>query len=444
MLSRFLLELRKLAGEDALQKRYLLAVSGGADSMVMTTLFHEAGIHFAVAHCNFHLRGDDSNRDMHFVGRMAEKWQVPFFMREFDTLGVQKNSGKSVEMVARELRYGWFSDISDDFDYLVTAHHATDAAETMLLNLTRGTGLKGLCSIPSMNGKIIRPMLIFTAQEIRQYAENHHIEYVEDYTNHDEAIARNRIRHSVIPQLEMLNPQFLQTNTRTRTILQRQYAYYQKHIEEEKRNILQQKDSQYLINRAQLEKCEVKELLLYEILTQFGFSADVSEKLSEDNVSQPGKQFFSEEYILLVDREFLIIQPKSKDESDILNINSLEALKHYFDIEEFDYQLDMTFDKNPDVLYIPKEKLTFPLQIRSWQPGDYFYPLGAKGRQKLSDFFTDHKIDRFAKEKIRLLCAGDQILWIMGWRSDERFKVQKHNTLCYKISRKKKLTSNKK
>ena len=199
-----------------------------------------------------------------------------------------------------------------------------------------------------------------------------------------------------------------------------------------------------MINRAQLEKCEVKELILYEILTQFGFSADVSEKLSEDNVSQPGKQFFSEEYILLVDREFLIIQPKSKDESDILNINSLEALKHYFDIEEFDYQLDMTFDKNPDVLYIPKEKLTFPLQIRSWQPGDYFYPLGAKGRQKLSDFFTDHKIDRFAKEKIRLLCAGDQILWIMGWRSDERFKVQKHNTLCYKISRKKKLTSNKK
>lgn len=442
MLSRFLLELKKLAGVDALQKNYLLAVSGGADSMVAATLFHEAGIRFAVAHCNFHLRGNDSNRDMLFVQRMAEKWQVPFFVREFDTLSVQNNSGKSVEMVARELRYDWFSDISVDFDYIVTAHHATDAAETMLLNLTRGTGLKGLCGIPSVNGKIIRPMLIFTAQEIRQYADNQCIEYVEDYTNHDEAIARNRIRHSVIPQLEMLNPQFLQTNIRTRTVLQRQYAYYQKHIEEEKRKLLQQKEHQYLIKRSELEKCEEKELVLYEILNDFGFPTEVSDKLAENAPFQSGKQFLSEDYILLIDREFLIIQPKSEVENDILNIDSLETLKHYFDIEEFDYQPNTIFDKNPDVLYIPQEKLTFPLQIRSWHPGDFFYPLGAKGKQKLSDFFIDHKIDRFAKDKIRLLCADNQILWIIGWRSDERFKVKECDMLCYKISKKEKLTSN--
>lgn len=424
MLSRFLQELHTLVGEDARQKHYLLAVSGGADSMVAATLFHEAGIRFAMAHCNFHLRGDDSNRDMRFVEQAAARWQVPFLLREFDTLGVQKNSGKSVEMVARELRYDWFSEISADFDYLVTAHHATDAAETMLLNLCRGTGLKGLCGIPSVNGKIIRPMLIFTAQEIRQYAEDHNVEYVEDYTNQDETIARNRIRHSVIPQLEMLNPQFLQTNTRTRSILQRQYAYYQKHIEEEKRNILQHKDSQYLINRSQLEKCEDKELILYEILTRFGFSADVSVKLSEGLDFQSGKQFFSDTHNLLIDRDFFIIQAKTNAENEVVQIANIEELSRYFKVEKLEYQGDTVFEKNPNILYIPKEKLVFPMQIRSWQPGDYFYPLGAKGRQKLSDFFTDHKIDRFTKDKIRLLCADNQIIWIIGWRSDERFKVK--------------------
>lgn len=434
MISRFLLELQTLAGEEALQKNYLLAVSGGADSMVAATLFHEAGIRFAMAHCNFHLRGDDSNRDMRFVQQVAEKWQVPFLLREFDTLGLQKNSGKSVEMIARELRYDWFSEVSADFDHLVTAHQATDATETVLLNLCRGTGLKGLCGIPPVNGKVIRPMLIFTAHEIRQYAENHHVEYLEDYTNHDEAIARNRIRHSVIPQMEVLNPQFLHTNAHSRTVLQRQYIYYQKHIGEEKRRVLQQKDHQYLINRSLLEQSNDKELVLYEILIDFDFPPEVIEKLAENVSFQSGKQFFSEKYILLIDRDFLIVQPKEKVEKAIVNIESLEQLKQYFDIEEFEYQKDMTFDKNPDILYVPKEKLTFPLQIRSWQQGDYFYPLGVKGRQKLSDFFTDHKIDRFTKERIRLLCADNQIVWIVGWRSDDRFKVTKTNAECYKLS----------
>ena len=424
MLSRFLQELHVLAGADALRKSYLVAVSGGADSMVAATLFHEAGLNFTMAHCNFHLRGADSDRDMQFVQQTADQWRIPLFLREFDTLTIQKNSGKSVEMVARELRYTWFAEISSEYDHLVIAHHGTDAAETMLLNLTRGTGLKGLCGIPPVNGKIIRPMLVFTAQEIRQYAESHHIEYVEDFTNRDEQIARNRIRHSVIPQLEMLNPQFLQTNARTRNLLQRQYAYFQKHIESDIEKVVSEKEGQWRVNRDLLKANEDKELILYEILTKFGFSAEVSEKLSEEALLQPGKQFFSDAYVLLVDRDFLIIQPRSVESNPVEEIASVEALRHYFVVEECEYQRDMAFEKNADILYVPKEKLTFPLQIRSWQPGDYFYPLGAKGRQKLSDFFTDHKIDRFAKEKIRLLCAGNQIIWIVGWRSDERFKVQ--------------------
>lgn len=425
MLSRFLQELHVLAGADALRKRYLLAVSGGADSMVAATMFHEAGLDFAMAHCNFHLRGADSDRDMQFVRQTADQWRIPLFLREFDTLRIQKDSGKSVEMVARELRYTWFSEISSDYDHLVIAHHGTDAAETMLLNLTRGTGLKGLRGIPPVNGKIIRPMMVFTAQEIRQYADNHSIEYVEDSTNRDEQIARNRIRHSVIPQLEKLNPQFLQTNARTRTLLQRQYAYFQKHIESDIEKIVSEKEGRWRVNRDLLNANEDKELILYEILARFGFSADVSERLSRDPVLQPGKQFFSDSHVLLVDRDYLIIQSRNGENNPVVEIDSVEALRRYFVVEEFEIQKNMAFEKNPDILYVPKEKLTFPLQIRSWRPGDYFYPLGAKGRQKLSDFFTDHKIDRFTKEKIRLLCAGNQIIWIVGWRSDERFKVQK-------------------
>lgn len=436
MLARFLQELQHLAGADALRKRYLVAVSGGADSTVAATLFHEAGLHFAMAHCNFHLRGKDSDHDMQFVQKIASDWKIPLYIREFDTPAIQKNSGKSVEMVARELRYAWFEEISTDFDYIVTAHHATDAAETMLLNLCRGTGLKGLCGIPPKNGKIIRPMLSFSAHEIRQYADIHHIEYVQDITNQDETIARNRIRHSVIPQLELLNPQFLQTNTRSRTILQRQYAYYQHHIEAEINKIASKEGKTCRINRSKLADCEDNELVLYELLTRFGFSSDTSLRLAKCDDFQTGKHFLSESHILLVDREFLIIKPKSEEEIPIVEIKTLDDLKQHFLVEKFVYQQDMIFDKSPDFLYIPEEKLVFPLKIRPWQHGDYFYPLGGKGRQKLSDFFTDHKIDRFAKERIRLLCSGDNILWIIGLRSDERWKVCKTSTNCYRIKQK--------
>lgn len=436
MLERFLQELYRLTGDDTRQKRYLLAVSGGADSMVAASLFHETGLTFAVAHCNFHLRGNDSDRDMHFVQKMADRWQVPLHLQEFDTPALQRNSGKSVEMVARELRYAWFEEIAQNFDFIVTAHHSTDSAETVLLNLCRGTGLKGLCGIPPKNGKIIRPMLPFTAQEIRQYADNQHIEYVEDYTNRDEEIARNRIRHTVIPQLETINPQFLQTNAHSRTVLQRQYAYYRKHVQEDIANLLVTEGKQHRINWHKLSQHPDKELLLYEILNGFGFTTDVVEQLSGPRNFQTGKTFLSNSHILLIDRDAILIQPRSDEIPEVIIINTMEELQHYFSVEEHVYQTNMIFDKNPDVLYFPKEKLSFPMIIRSWRPGDYFYPFGGKGRKKVSDFFTDQKKDRFAKAQIRLLCADNQIVWIIGLRSDERWKVTE-NTKQYLLIKQK-------
>ena len=434
MLARFLQELQRLAGPDALRKYYLVAVSGGADSTVAATLFHEAGVQFTIAHCNFHLRGDDSDRDMRFVQELASRWNVPILIREFDTLNIRNNSGKSVEMVARELRYKWFSEILDGFDHLVTAHHANDAAETQLLNLTRGTGLRGLCGIPPVNGKTIRPMLPFTAQEIRQYADEHHIAYMEDSTNHDEKISRNRIRHSVIPQLEAINPQFLRTNIRTRQILQRQYAFYQKHLKAEIQDMLIDEDGEVRIHLQKLAQNENILLILYEILHEYGFTADTVEKIIVNNQIPVGRFFYSDSHILLIDRDFLIIQPRFEEAEGILaEIYSMADLKTYFNIEELEYQKDMVFDKNPDVFYIPKEKLTFPVHIRKWNPGDWFHPLGAPGRQKLSDYFTDHKIDRFSKERIRLFCVGDEIAWIIGHRSDERYKLTPQTEKYYLI-----------
>jgi len=434
MLKRFLQELHTLAGPDALRKRYLLAVSGGADSTVMATLFHEAKLQFAIAHCNFHLRGADSDRDMQFVQEMAARWNVPILIREFDTLNIQKDSGKSVEMVARELRYKWFEEIVANFDHLVTAHHANDAAETQLLNLTRGTGFRGLCGIPPVNGKIIRPMLTFTAKEIRQYADNQHIEYVEDYTNRDETIARNRIRHSVIPQLEALNPQYLRTNSHTRQILQRQYTFYQKHLKAEIQDMLIDEGWQKRINLQKLAQNENNSLILYEILHEYGFSIDTVEKIIVSNQIPVGRSFYSDSHILLIDRDYLILQPRSEKKENVLaEIYSMADLKTYFHIEELEYQKDMVFSKNPDMFYIPKEKLTFPVHIRKWNHGDCFHPLGAPGRQKLSDYFTDHKIDRFTKERIRLLCINDQIAWIIGHRSDERFKLTPQTKTYYRL-----------
>ncbi len=434
LLNRFLHELETLVGTDFRRKRYLVAVSGGADSMVAAYLFHDANLNFDIAHCNFHLRGADSNHDMLLVKNAALTWRVQCHIREFDTLFIQKNSGKSIEMVARDLRYSWFSELSANYDHLVTAHQSNDSAETQLLNLCRGTGLKGLCGIPPVNGKIIRPMLAFTAKEIRQYADKQHLEYAIDATNSDEKIVRNRIRNSIIPQLEYINPKFSDTTKRNRLLLQRQYTYYQKHINTEKNRIISEKGEKLYINRQLLEVCEEKELVLYEILNEYGFSPYISEKLADSCQFQSGKCFFSDSHILLIDRDFFIIQPASEPDYRTITISSLDELEQYFHIETFEYQDNTTFDKNPYILYIPKEKLIFPLQIRPWKHGDYFYPLGGKGRQKLSDFFTDHKIDRFSKKQIQLLCSGDNILWIIGLRSDERWKVQRKDASCYKIT----------
>ena len=429
MKKRFLEQMIHLVG-DPCEHRYLLAVSGGADSCVMAHLFREAELDFALAHCNFHLRGEDSNADMRLVQELAELWGVELFVKEFDTLALQKDSGKSVEMVARELRYAWFAELMADFDFLVTAHQADDALETTLLNLCRGTGIKGLASIPERNGNIIRPMLDFSAEEIRNYAQKHNIAFAIDCTNDDESIRRNKIRKSVIPTLATLNPNLINTHSRNREILQKQLAFYQKHIEEEKEKLVEKRDETVIIHVDDLQGHPHKDLILYEILDDFGFPADIVNELCARD-PKTGTQYLSPTHTLLVNREEYLIRPRDTECFQPILIRSMEELQHYFTTERMVNNGKIDFDRDNRTLYLAEESLVFPMTIDTWQAGDYFYPLGGKGKQKVSDFFTDHKIDRFTKQQVRLLRIDGNIVWIIGHRSDQRYKIDPTKTQVY-------------
>lgn len=432
MLKRFLEHLSKLVGNPHAH-RYLLAVSGGADSMVMSYLFKETALNFALAHCNFHLRGEDSNRDMQLVKELATQWDVEIFVKEFDTLALQKDSGKSIEMVARDLRYAWFEEIGKEFDYIVTAHQADDAAETLLLNICRGCGMRGFLSIPPQNGRIIRPMLPFSAQEIRDYARQHDIPFAIDCTNADETIKRNRLRASVIPILKELNPNLLDTLSRNREILRQQMAFYQNCMDKQKKAVLSERDGYNVIHVSILDSLEERELVLYEILSDFGFSADVATELCKYG-KQSGTLFHSPTHTLLVNRDEYLIRADNPDKTIDFTLQSFEELKPYFSVELLHNEGNILFEKDNNILYLDEKDFKFPVTIRTWKTGDYFYPLGGSGKQKISDFFTDHKFDRFAKNRALLWEMNHDIVWIIGHRSDNRYKIDlKHTKNYYKI-----------
>ncbi|MBR4136723.1 MAG: tRNA lysidine(34) synthetase TilS [Bacteroidales bacterium] len=420
MIVRFQQQMTRLTGNPAAY-RYLLAVSGGADSMVMADLFLETGYDFAIAHCNFHLRGEDSNRDMRFVQQWAEGHHVVCYVQEFNTLGEKEQTGESVEMAARRLRYEWFEEVGQDYDYIVTAHHANDDAETILLNMVRGTGLKGLTGIPAINGHIIRPLLTFSSEEIHAYATDHHLDFVTDCTNADERIKRNKIRHSVLPTLQTLNPNLIQTMTHNKEIWQQQYALYQCAVQELKKKAVSEYDDGIAIKRSIIDGHPYSEVLLYEILRPLHFSeADVKAMLQ---AQQTGKIFLAPEHTLVVNRDEYLVFPTLPPSDEPLVLHNLDELRSLFNVTQTANNGDITSIKRKDALFIAPDKLTFPVTVRHWQHGDYFYPLGGKGKRKLSDFFNDQKISRLEKQRMLLFCIGEDIAWVVGHRSDERFKV---------------------
>lgn len=416
------------------EKKLFLAVSGGLDSMVLLHLLQQLPYEIAVLHCNFQLRGIESFDDQSFVQQYCDENNIKVFITQFDTEAFAKDYKLSTQVAARELRYSWFYELLEthNFDYVLTAHHADDNLETFLINLTRGTGLDGLTGIPEQNDKIIRPLLPFSRDEILQYASENNIEWREDSSNASNKYLRNKIRHDLVPILKEISPNFLNAFQKTQSFLQEA----QEMVEDASIMIYQQvakeegEDIHFDLN--QLKKLPNYKSYLYQWLNEFGFLAwnDIYDLVD----GQSGKQVFAEEFRLLKNREVLILSPVLEaDEKEEYQINANDSDVNFPLKLKLCQVDDITIDSNK-AIFVDAEKIRFPLILRKWNEGDVFYPFGMQGKsKKISKLFKDEKLSLLDKEKTWILCSDDQIVWVVGIRQDERFKIEKTTNRILKI-----------
>ena len=408
---------------DSANGPVVVGVSGGKDSVVLLHVLMKLGYKCIAAHCNFHLRGDESNRDQEFVRQLCKQLDITFLTIDFDTFQYAADNNISIEMAARDLRYDWFETIREDCmaQAIATGHHLDDNIETVLLNLTRGTGLKGLTGIPVKNERIVRPLLSCTHAEIVAYTQAHKLEYVDDSTNQTTAYVRNKIRHIMLPVLEEINPSFRKTAAETITNLGGAYNIYQREIQRIKADISIYSDAALRIDIQKLNRYENQTTILFEILKDFGFNSDQINQITRALDGESGKVFYSDSHCLLKDRDYLLVQPVIL-ENAVENAKN-ESTTNKLKLSIFDRTDDFIFSTDNKTVHLDADKLSIPLSIRPWEPGDSFYPLGMKGKKKLSDFLIDQKINRFQKEDIEVVTSNGKIVWIVELRIDDRFKV---------------------
>lgn len=415
-------------------KNLLLAASGGLDSMVMVDLFHKLPFEIAIAHCNFQLRGLESFGDQSFIQNYAETNNIKFFLTQFDTEAFANDYKLSTQVAARELRYNWFYELLETkkYDYILTAHHADDNLETFFIHLIRGTGIDGFTGIPSKNDRVIRPLLIFSRSEIEQYAKKNAIEWREDSSNAKDKYLRNKIRHKLVPILKDLNPDFLSSFQKTQNHLQESKAMVDDASFLVYQQVAKEKGTEIHFDLNQLKKLPNFKSYLYYWFNGFGFSAweDIYDLID----GQSGKQVFSEEFRLLKNRDFLILSPiNSEDDNEVYFINKNQ--------KEVKIPLKLSFSKESVIsllqntsIFVDEDKLWYPLVLRRWKDGDVFQPLGMDGKsKKVSKFFKDEKLSLIEKEKTWLLCSDNEIVWIVGLRQDERFKIKSTTKNILKI-----------
>ncbi len=416
-----------------IKKRFFIAVSGGIDSMVLVHLFQSIGFPFAILHCNFQLRGKESDDDMDFVRNYADKFVIPWSIGHFETKAYAKEMKVSTQVAARELRYDWFDEqlAEKEFDYVLTAHHADDSLETFVINLSRGTGLDGLLGIPAINDSILRPMLPFSRLEIENYAKENNIKWREDSSNATDAYLRNKIRHDLVPVLKELNPNFMDSFLKTIQFLNQSKSM----VEDASGIIFMQVCTEvgddYHFNIEKIKQLENPNSYIFHWLQSFGFTAwdDIYDLVD----AQSGKQIFSDTHVLLKDRKFLILSLKNKARSESFLLYKLDLqvnipLKFNF------CNVNDISDTDSNSIFVDENKIEFPLVIRKWNDGDYFYPFGMNGRKKLSKYFKDEKLSLIDKENTWLLCSDYEIIWIVGKRQDDRFKITENTTKILQIS----------
>ena len=414
-------------------KKLLLAVSGGIDSMVLMRLCIEMKMDISVAHCNFSLRGDDSDADEDFVKSQTDKLQIPIFIKKFDTKKIAEKEKSSIQVVARNLRYEWFNTllINNDYDYILTAHHLDDSLETFLINFTRGSGLNGLTGIPQQNVSIVRPLLPFSRTEIEIFANENKVEWREDSSNASDKYLRNKLRHDVIPMLKELNPSLLHSFENTISNLQQAQSLVDDATRIVYRKVVTDTNFQKRINLTELIQLPNYNAYLYQWLEPLGFSD--WESINDLATAQSGKQIHSQNHTLLKDRNFLIVFPKQESEKTTLFLIEKEQNEIKFPLKITFCNVDDISNQATNTIFVDEDKLQFPLVIRKWQEGDWFYPHGLNGKKKLSKFFKDEKYSLLDKSEAWLLCSNNQIVWIIGDRQDDRFKVTETTTKILKI-----------
>lgn len=435
----------------------LLAVSGGADSVVLCELCFQAGFHFAIAHCNFQLRMEESERDERFVRQLGEKYWTKVYVKKFETEEYAEANKISIQVAARELRYQWFGELlknddrqpaNDDLNttfnirhltYLLTAHHANDNIETLLMNFFKGTGIKGLQGIVKKQEKIVRPLLFAKREDILSFIKENNLKFVEDSSNNSDKYTRNYFRHQLIPSIQKVFPNVEENLLNNIGRFKEIEILYQQAIDLHKKKLMEQKGNEIHVPVLKLLKTKPLKTVIYEIIKEYGFTPHQTEEVANLLKSESGKYISSATHKIIKNRNWLIIAP----------INTLEA--NHILIDKNDIEIDfepgklkikrqpITSNRQPInrasefTATLDEKNISFPLLLRKWKQGDYFYPLGMQKKKKLSKFFIDQKISLTEKEKIWVIESDKKIIWVIGKRIDDRFKITDNTVSLFSI-----------
>lgn len=407
--------------------RILLAVSGGKDSVLMLHLFKAIGVTFGVAHCNFNLRGAEAQRDENFVKMLSSSLNLPFYVTHFETKKYAEEHKISTQMAARSLRYAWFEEIraNHGYHYIALAQHQNDAVETVLINLTRGTGISGLHGILPKRDKLIRPLLFLNRSEIEVLINENQLDFVEDSSNASLDYTRNKIRHTVVPALAEINPRLEKTFTENISRFAEVEMFLNQEVEKLSIRLIEHRADGHYIALKEIEQLNPQKLLFFELLKSYKFTEFVVAEILMNLNGQSGKRFLSESHEAIIDRNALVIVAK---DPTIVHYQTLhpntEQVEFLGEVVSLSFSETIKFEVSPAKAYVDNDLLIFPLILRTWQNGDRFIPLGMRNYKKVSDFFIDEKVSLHQKSRIPVLVNGNgEIIWLAGMRQDNRYKL---------------------
>lgn len=423
----------------------LLAVSGGVDSVVLCELFYLAGYSFSIAHCNFQLRGEESNRDEEFVGSLAQRYGARLYSKRFETQSYVLQNKVSVQVAARALRYQWFNELALQIGTasglpvnIVTAHHGDDNIETVLMNFFKGTGITGMRGMLPKNGNIIRPLLFTGKQEIIAFAKMRTLDFVEDSSNTSDKYSRNYLRHQVVPAIQKRYPSVRDNMLNNISRFREVELLYTQAVETHKKNLLEVKDGDIYIPILKLLKVVPLETILYEIIKSYDFTVKQTKEVLALLYTGTGKYVQSPSHRVLRHRNWLIISALRPDNEQMILIDndqsgiSFEGGRLLITKKVIRETLPV-LSASPDIAYLDAKEIVFPLILRKWKAGDYFYPLGMQKKKKLSRFFIDQKVSQTEKEKVWVIEMNKKIVWVVNHRIDDRFKVKEGSKVILKF-----------